>query len=126
MVMIQAGYEKARYHRIDGRASKGEAYCMATVGAECSPPKSAYVTDKAGNIQFDKDGNPLVDVTKTDPIRPHVGTWAKENETPLIGVGERSASITAVSRIPGMNAMALFHDNPAVRLAMDPSTSPGS
>ncbi|MET4373277.1 hypothetical protein ABIA99_005999 [Bradyrhizobium sp. LB12.1] len=123
MVLIQTGYEKATDHQLDGRASKGEAYCMATIGAECSPPKSAYVTDKAGNTQFDKDGNPLVDVTKTDALRPHVGTWAKENETPIIGVGERSASMTAVSRIPGMNAMALFHDNWAVSWDMNAFTS---
>src|SRR5260370_6652946 len=41
MVLIQTGYEKATYHLIDRRASKGDAYFMATVGAECSPPKSA-------------------------------------------------------------------------------------
>lgn len=123
MVLIQTGYEKATDHKIDGRASKGEAYCMATIGAECSPPKSAYVTDKAGNILFDKNGDPLVDVTKTDPIRPHVGIWAKKDETPLIGIGERSGSMTAVSRIPGMNAMALFHDNWAVTWDMNAFTS---
>lgn len=122
MVLVQAGFEKVTTHPIDGRASQGEAYCMATVGAECSPPKSAYVTDANGNIQFDKNGEPLVDVTKTDPIRPHVGTWSKEADTPLIGVGERSASMTAVSRVPGMNAMAVFHDTWTVAWDMNAFT----
>jgi hypothetical protein len=123
MVLIQTGYQKVTDHQIDGRASQGEAYCMATVGAECSPPKSAYITDANGNIQYDKNGEPLVDVTKTDPLRPHVGTWAKENDTPLVGAGERSASMTAVSRIPGMNAMAFFHDTWSVSWDMNAFTN---
>lgn len=123
MVLIQTGYEKVTDHQIDGRAAKGEAYCMATVGAECSPPKSAYLTDSDGNIKFDKNGDPLVDVTKTDPLRPHVGTWAKENDTPFIGAGERSASMTAVSRVPGMNAMAVFHDTWSVSWDMNAFTN---
>jgi hypothetical protein len=123
MVLIQTGYQKVTDHQIDGRASRGEAYCMATVGAECSPPQGAYIRDAQGNIRFDKGGNPLVDVTKTDPLRPHVGKWAKANETPLIGTGERSASMTAVSRIPGTNAMALFHDQWAVSWDMNAFTS---
>lgn len=123
MVLVQTGYQKVTDHQLDGRSSRGEAYCMATVGADCSPPKSAYVTDANGNVQYDKAGNPLVDVTKTDPLRPHVGTWAKQNETPLIGAGERSASMTAVSRVPGMNAMALFHDTWSVSWDMDAFTN---
>lgn len=123
MVLVQAGYEKVTDHQIDGRASKGEAYCMATVGAKCSPPKSAYINDSNGNIQFDKNGDPLVDVTKTDPLRPHVGTWSKENDTPWLGAGERSASMTAASRIPGMNAMAVFHDTWSVSWDMNAFTN---
>lgn len=126
MVLIQTGYERVTDHQIDGRSSRGEAYCMATVGAECSPPKSAYVTDAQGNVQFDSHGNPLVDVTKTDPLRPHVGTWSKAGDTPLIGAGERSASMTAVSRVPGMNTMALFHDKWSVSWDMDAFTNVAS
>ena len=123
MVLIQTGYQKVTDHQIDGRASRGEAYCMATVGAECSPPKSAYITDANGNIQYDRQGNPLVDVRRMDPLRPRVGTWSRANDAPLIGAGERSGTMTAVSRIPGMNTMALFHDTWAVSWDMNAFTS---
>jgi hypothetical protein len=79
--------------------------------------------DEKGDILFDDKGNPKVDVTKTDPLRPHVGTWAKAEDTPLIGAGERSASMTAVSRVPGMNAMAFFHDTWSVAWDMNAFTN---
>jgi hypothetical protein len=123
MVLVQDGYRSVTKHKLDPRASKGEAYCMATVGEKCSPELSAYIRDADGKILYDEKGNPRVDVTKVDPRRPRVGTWAKANETPLIGVGERSALMTGVSRVPGMNAMALFHDQWSVTWHMDTFTN---
>jgi hypothetical protein len=123
MVLIQTGYKEVTGQPIDGRVSRGEAYCMATVGAECSPPKDAYLRDARGNILYDEKGEPRVDVTKTDPLRPHVGTWAKAGDTPIIGAGERSAIMTAVSRVPGMNAMAFFHDQWSVSWDMNAFTN---
>ena len=118
MVLVQTGYDQVTGKQIDARAAQGEAYCMKTVGAGCSPPDEAYIRDAAGNIQYDANNDPLVDVTKTDAMRPHVGTWAAKDETPILGAGERSASMSAVSRVPGMNAMAFFHDTWSVNWNM--------
>ena len=122
MVLVQEGYQKATHHDLDARASKGGPYCMATVGAKCSPDVSAYERDANGNILYDEKGDPKVDVTKTDPRRTHVGTWAKAGDAPIVGVNEQSGTMIAVSKVPGMNAMSVFHDQWSVSWDMDAFT----
>jgi hypothetical protein len=124
MVVVQYGYQKVTTHPLDQealKASKGEAYCMATLDAPCSPPQEAVEHGPDGKPLYeDRDGIrvPKVDVTKTDPLRPHVGKWSTaDGEPPL--VGERSAGMTAVSKIPGMNAMSVFHDQLCVSWKFD-------
>lgn len=107
-VMIQSIYETQTTHKLDARISKGNAVCMATldVKAACAPPIEAY--------QLDGDGKPIpgtADVRKLDPRIPHVGTWTKPGEAPIIGTGETSRFMITVSKYPGMNAMALWHDH---------------
>jgi hypothetical protein len=122
MVLVQAGYEKVTTHPLDARASQGEPYCMATVGATCSPELSAYERDAQGNILFDENGDPKVDVRKTDPLRPHVGKWSDAEGNPRF-VGEKSSGMIAVSKIPGMNAMSVLHDQWAVSWNMNAFTT---
>ncbi|MDT0513414.1 hypothetical protein [Halomonas sp. LES1] len=112
MVLVQDGYRRVTTHELDARASRGEAYCMTTIGEDCSPPNEAYIRDEAGNIQLDREGKPLVDILKTDPRRPHVGNWSSYKEANWNH--ERGAFMTSVSRIPGMNAMSVFHDQWAI------------
>jgi hypothetical protein len=93
------------------------------VNAPCSPPDIAYERDGSGKIIYDAKGDPKVDVRKTDPRRPHVGTWAKANENPIVGTGERSSTMVAASKVPVVNAMSVFHDQWAVSWDMDVFTS---
>ena len=88
--------------------------------AECAPPAGAYIRDKDGNILKDTDCHYRVDVTKTDPYRPHVGQWS--DVKPASWTEERSTFMTSVSRVLGMNAMSVFHDQWAV--SWDMNTSP--
>jgi hypothetical protein len=117
MILLQEGYKATVGANMDGRAARGEPYCMATVGAECSPPEVSYVRDSNGNI-LDQKGNvydpkgdvlPAVDVRKTDLTRPHVGTWAKAGERGW--QTEAGPAMVTISKIPGMNAMSVFHDH---------------
>lgn len=124
MVIVQDGYKRFTKSDLDARSSQGEAYCMASVGEECSPPGSAYIRDANGDIQYDSSGRPLVDVTKTDPHRPHVGNWSKKSEASWNH--ERGKFMTSVSRIPGMNAMSVFHDQWAVSWDMNALTTVGT
>src|SRR5262249_31436078 len=119
-------YEKETTHKLDGRASKGEAYCMAAVDpkAACAPPVEAYKEiGPDGKAVVGKDGLPQVDVRKTDPMRPHAGKWAKPGEAPVVGAVETSKFMITISKYPGMNAMALLHDHVSYTLDFDPVTN---
>lgn len=124
MVLVQDGYRRVAGSELDARSSQGEAYCMSSVGEDCSPPGSSYIRDKDGNIQYDSSGKPLVDIRKTDPRRPHVGNWSTKSEANWNH--ERGKFMTSVSRIPGMNAMSVFHDQWAVSWDMNTLTSVGT
>lgn len=117
MVLVQDGYKRVTTHELDPKASRGDAYCMASVGESCSPPKEAYLRDEAGNIKYDKGGKPLVDIRKTDPARPHVGNWAAKGQANWNH--ETGPFMTGVSKVPGMNAMSVFHDQWAVSWDMN-------
>lgn len=125
MVLVQDGYKQYTTHDLDGRAAEGDGYCMTTVGANCSPPQDAYLRNPDGSIAMDADGNPKVDVLKTDPRRPHVGKWSDSEGNPHY-VGERSGFMQAVSRVPGMNAMSVAHDQFAVTWDLGSFTSAAS
>jgi len=129
MMLVQDGYRRVTDHPLDNKetqASRGEAYCMQTLNtnAECAPPAGAYIRDKDGNILKDGDGHYRVDVTKTDPYRPHVGQWS--DVKPASWTEERSSFMTTASRVPGMNAMSVFHDQWAVSWDMNTLTSVGT
>ena len=101
---------------------------MATLDAPCSPPQEAIEHDSNGNpIYEDQEGVrvPKVDVTKTDPLRSHVGKWSTADDSPPF-IGERSAGMTAISKIPGMNAMSVFHDQWCVSWKFDQVPIAGS
>jgi hypothetical protein len=108
-MLVQSVYEVETEHKLDARASQGEAYCVAAVIQQpmpkCAAPIEAY---KKG-----VDGKPLageVDARKLEPRRPLVGLAAKSADAPIIGVTETSKFMIMISKIPGMNAMALLHD----------------
>lgn len=120
MVLVQDGYKRVTTHDLNAKGAKGEPYCMlANPGAnvDCAPPKEAYVKDENGKL--------VADVRKVDPARPHVGLMVKPGDSSLLAkvAGETSPVMTGVSRIPGMNAMALFHDHWAVSWEMSPVTN---
>ncbi|TAY69174.1 hypothetical protein [Rhizobium leguminosarum] len=133
--VIRDGYKELTKSNLEDnmKASTGAAYCLkANPNAEsapgqrlgCLPEPGAYVAKDGNSIQFRDDGtideasiehdprsgNPKIDMTKLDSQRPHVGTWSSvANEGPL-GAGETSGFMTGISRIPGMNGMAVAHD----------------
>jgi hypothetical protein len=125
-VLVQSVYETQIHHKLDARMSKGDAYCMASVDptAACAPPAKAYgEMGPDGKPVLGKDGLPKVDVRETDPRAPHVGTWAKTADAPVVGVTETSKFMITVSKYPGMNAMALMHDHVSYTLQFDPVTN---
>ncbi len=124
-ILVQDFYQTVTKHPLDARSSEGEAYAMQSMpGEPFAPPEEAYIRDSDGTVLLDKDNNPLVDVRKTNPLVPHVGRQSGLNNVSI--VSERSAAMTAVSRVPAMNAMALLHDHLAFYFDMNPLTSVGT
>lgn len=124
-VLIQSVYEAQTEHKLDARASKGDAYCMAAVDptVPCAPPLKAYKLGSDGKPVVTDDGLPQVNVRRTDPARPHVGRWARPGEAPFFGAGETSQFMITVSKYPGMNAMSLLHDHVSYSMKFDPITT---
>ncbi|MCE4548106.1 MULTISPECIES: hypothetical protein [unclassified Caballeronia] len=100
MVVVQDGFKEYTQHKLDPRASEGtEAYCISATATHCVPlPEGAVLgTDEKGNF--------VVDMAKVDPRIPAVGL--KDNTAFF---NESNPAMVGVSKIPGMQAMAIFHD----------------
>ena len=100
MVVVQDGYQAYTKHGLDPQASVGsEAYCISAVATNCVPLPDGAV------VGLDEKGNFLVDMSKVDPAVPAVGL--KDNTAYF---NESNPAMVAVSKVPGMQAMAIFHD----------------
>ncbi|MNQ75681.1 hypothetical protein D3C85_904850 [compost metagenome] len=104
MVIIQDGYKQATGHVLDGRAATGDSYC-ATPGPECDIFKSAYYIDDDGVLR--------IDYSKLDSRASYVGEGYNLGETrpPYSWTQDRHPFMKTVAKLPGFNAMGMFHDN---------------
>lgn len=131
--VIRDGYKELTKANLEDnmKASTGAAYCLkadpnaATATGErlgCLPEPGAYVPKDGNAIRYNSDGtidvrsidtdqNGLkIDITKLKYERPHVGSWSEVANEGVLGTGETSGFMTGISRIPGMNGMAVAHD----------------
>jgi hypothetical protein len=115
MVVVQDGFQQVTKGALDGRASKGDAYCISAESTGCTPLPEGAV------LGTDKDGNFIVNMEKVDRRIPAVGL---KDHTAFFN--ESNPAMTAVSRIPGMQAMAVFHDNWAIKWDMGALTMPAT
>ncbi|UES43659.1 hypothetical protein [Roseibium aggregatum] len=114
MAVIRDGYKELTTTNLEDnlKASTGEPYCLGAdpnSGLDCLPPDDAYVRTSDGKISY-RDGKPEIDVTRLDAQRPHVGMFATNPDDPIYAGTETSDFMVGVSKIPGMNAMAVGHD----------------
>jgi len=119
-------------HQVHGQKS---AYCLKVTQAalaanssnSCIPKEDIFQRDESGKILY-KDKDKTVPMYKDesrlmaelDNRRPHVGKMAAPGETGLFE--ETGPLLKGVSKIPGMNAAAVFHDQWAINWNMDPVT----
>lgn len=105
MVIIQDGYQDAVGHELDPRAAKSEPYCAAPGTEGCK------VFDKAYYI--DENGRPRINYSKLDPSASYVGEGYMYGvkRPPYSWTQDRSPFMRTVAKVPGFNAMGLFHDN---------------
>lgn len=125
MVLVKDGYKKYTGLDFDPTGADGPAYCMKgdpRLNPECAPPLEALKLNEDGSIFYDNKGNPEVDFSKLDKKRFFVGEWSKPGETGNFKL-DNSKFMGSVARIPGMNAMAIFHDQWAVSWKMGELTT---
>lgn len=103
MVIVQDGYRAATTHDLYSRAAVGEVYCMTSTPTKCTELPEGAITG------IDEKGNYQVDMSKADPKVPAVGL---KDHTKLFNEG--NPVMTGLSRVPGMQAMAVFHDQWAI------------
>ena len=109
MVLIQEGYHSVTKNSLNDKKSlgesKGDPYCTSTSVNCRNIPKDAVVKDpNTGEVLG-------LDQTKLDNTAPHVGTMAPlDPNAKIMWHSEASPGMVVVSKIPGMNAMAVFHD----------------
>jgi len=99
VVILQVAYREYTGTELDPSPSKGDALCKQSPGADCAPSPAAY----------DEDGK--LDKRKLSPeekTRPQVGVGAAKGQAGM--ALETSKTMTTISRVPVMNAMALGHD----------------
>ena len=91
VAVVQIGYREYTGAEFDPSPSEGDAFCKASPGADCAPHTE--------NMR---------DFTPAEIKRPQVGVMAEAGETGI--TLETSSTMTTISRVPGMNAMAYGHD----------------
>ena len=124
MVLVQDGYREYTGHELNPEGAKKEPYCMLAdpkVNASCGPPQYAYVRDQNDLVIYEK-GLPKIDISKLDPERSYVGKWYEPGKK--IGLSsDNHLLMKSIAKVPGMNAMGLFHDQWAYSWDMNTLTS---
>ena len=111
MVLVQDAYKDYTKHDLDTKPPSQPALCLSILQENCPHPPVYASTVEA-------DGTYTIDMKKIPGIYQFVGT------KDLSPIGESSVLMTSISKIPGMNAMAVFHDNWAIDWNMKYLTIP--
>ena len=143
MVIVQDGYKKVTGHKLDKDAlkhSEGEANCLSISAkalakhpnASCLPSEDIFVRDENNQILYEdaeKTVPKFKDKTKImaelDNRQPRAGKWSSPGDSSIMNeiFGETGRVMTGVSRVSGVNAMAVFHDQWVINWEMDPVSS---
>ena len=118
MVLIQDLYQNYTNQPLDASPANKDPYCIGVNDPSCDVLKSAYYTDKNGNKVFD--------ASKLDRNASHVGVGTKFDDkgNPIIlkkdipWSSDQSVLMRSAAKVPGMNAMGLFHDKLVVSWAI--------
>jgi hypothetical protein len=117
MILIQDGYKQftGGHDLVDNtKAPEFDAFCslsVAPVGPDtgCSaPPEEWFVKNEDGSFKT-VNNEKVLDISKVDPRYSYVGK-AIEAGDKVQFYSETSGAMNGIAKIPGMNAMAIFHD----------------
>ncbi len=117
MVLIQDGYKQYTGGQNLEENLKGaelEAFCTQVnpqVASACAPPSDWFKKNPDGSYVME-NGHGVLDMSKVDPRHSFVGLAQDGPPAGMLDilVGENGKVMNTVAKIPGMNAMAIFHD----------------
>ncbi|ATH80461.1 hypothetical protein CO724_04485 [Ectopseudomonas mendocina] len=125
MMLIQDGYRQMGHDLVaNSRVSTKDSFCTETVPAivgpnpPCAPPRSWFKQKADGSLILDDRGRASLDYSKVDPAYQWVGKGYGFGQGPAI-ISEAGVLMTMVSKIPGMNGMALMHDSWVAEFHLD-------
>lgn len=116
MVLVQDIYKDYTKQPFDASPATKEPYCTSPLDKEsCAILKTAYYKDENGKQVFDP--------SKLDRNASHVGTGANPAAPLELGqkipwTSDQSVLMRSAAKVPGMNAMGLFHDKLVVSWAI--------
>ncbi|WEK01214.1 MAG: hypothetical protein P0Y59_05855 [Candidatus Sphingomonas phytovorans] len=114
MMVIQDGYRQFTGGQDLAQNVKSPtegSFCTLAVpasGASCAPPKEWFKLDAQGNFLRNDANEPIIDISKVDPRYSYVGLASSGQGNWLIS--ENGPVMNGIAKIPGVNAMAIFHD----------------
>lgn len=138
MTVIQDSYRKITNDDLDGKPSNGKpSYCLNKYQTkDCTPvPNEARLgklkpdgTRDYDPTYTDSEGNYVIDKThpSIDKKIPAVGTQQFDPKNPNDLANEHSSVMRGISKIPGMQNMAIFHDQWALQANMGSFTTKAS
>ena len=115
MVLVQDLYRNYTQQTLDPSPATKEPYCTSPSDPSCATLKAAFYKDENGNLVFDP--------SKLDPKASYVGVGANPNAPLKLGAdipwdSDQSVLMRSAAKVPGMNAMGLFHDKLVVSWAI--------
>lgn len=117
MVIVQDFYRNYTGHPIDPRGATEPPLCISATDASCADLKAAFTTDASGRTVFDPSklpGRASWMGIGSDPAKPPA---FRPGEIPW--TSDQSAFMRNAAKVPGMNAMSLFHDTWVVNWDMN-------
>lgn len=128
MVLVQDGYRNYTHAELDASPAKTEPFCMSAVGNECAEVRELVVRGADGQPVKGPDGRELLDYRRlSDKTRSLVGEqwkvdpeWSpKDGPRKITFTQDRSPLMQTIAKVPGANAMGLFHDQWVSQWNMD-------
>ncbi|MFB9080240.1 hypothetical protein ACFFWB_22990 [Flavobacterium procerum] len=115
MVLIQDIYKNYTKHPLDPSPATGEPYCTSPFDKE-----SCAILKSANRVE---NGKKVFDTSKLNRNASHVGTGANPDAPLKFGEkipwsSDQSPLMRSAAKVPGMNAMGLFHDKLVVSWAI--------
>jgi hypothetical protein len=125
MMLIQDGYREftgGQDLNANLKSPTNGAFCALSAPSlagnpSCAPPLDWFKKNPDGSLLM-ADGHPVLDMSKVDSSYSYLGVATEANKGHWL-YSETSATMNGIAKVPGMNAMAIFHDQWVIVAPLD-------